>query len=101
MQWPRRDEESPYLSAKAPASGGPPTLGQRVAKELKQHWWLWAAVLFTMVLVSGLFLFRNKLYDTATHGLPFLAGVSMYARAPVLMRNQAFTGVRMTDAARA
>ena len=69
-----RDEESPYLSAKVPASGGPPTLGQRVAKELEQHWWLWAAILFTVVLVSGLLLFRNQLYDTATHGLPFLAG---------------------------
>ena len=69
-----RDEESPYLSAKGPASGGPPSAGQRVMKELKQNWWLWASVVFAVVLLSGLLLFRNQLYDSATHGLPFLAG---------------------------
>lgn len=71
---PCRDEESPYLSAKAPPSGGPPTLGQRVYKELKQNWWLWGSVIFAILLVGGLVLFRNQLYDTASHGLPFLAG---------------------------
>ncbi|EIE23649.1 hypothetical protein COCSUDRAFT_66027 [Coccomyxa subellipsoidea C-169] len=67
------DEESPYLSAKGPASGGPPTLGERVWKELKQNWWLWGSVVFAILLVGGLVLFRNQLYDTASHGLPFLA----------------------------
>lgn len=69
-----RDEESPYLSTKGPGAGEPPTLSQRVWKELKQNWWLWGAVVFTVVLISGLLLFRNQLYDSATHGLPFLAG---------------------------
>ena len=74
LMLPCRDEESPYLSAKGPASGGPPTAGQRVWRELKTNWWLWASIVFAVVLVSGLLLFRNQLYDTATHGLPFLAG---------------------------
>lgn len=44
-------------------------------KELKQNWWLWASIVFAVVLLSGLLLFRNQLYDSATHGLPFLAGL--------------------------
>lgn len=70
----RRDEENPYLTAKAPMAGGPPTMGQRFWKELRQNWWLWGSVVFAILLVSGLLLFRNQLYDSATHGLPFLAG---------------------------
>lgn len=62
------------MSAKGPASGSPPTLGQRVWKELRQNWWLWGSVVFAILLVGGLVLFRNQLYDTASHGLPFLAG---------------------------
>lgn len=69
-----RDEESPYLSAKGPAAGSLPTFGQRVWKELKQNWWLWGSVIFAILLVGGLVVFRNQLYDTASHGLPFLAG---------------------------
>ena len=73
----RRDEENPYLTAKAPMAGGPPTMGQRFWKELRQNWWLWGSVVFAILLVSGLLLFRNQLYDSATHGLPFLAGISL------------------------
>lgn len=69
-----RDEENPYLSSKAPMSGAPPTMGQRFWKELRQNWWLWGSVVFAILLVGGLLLFRNQLYDSATHGLPFLAG---------------------------
>ena len=71
-----RDEENPYLSSKAPMSGGPPTFSQRFWKELRQNWWLWGSVVFAILLVSGLLLFRNQLYDSATHGLPFLAGAA-------------------------
>ncbi len=71
---PCRDEENPYLAAKAPMAGGPPTMGQRFWKELRQNWWLWGSVVFAILLVGGLLLFRNQLYDSATHGLPFLAG---------------------------
>ena len=56
-------------------AGGPPTMGQRFWKELRQHWWLWGSVVFAILLVGGLLLFRNQLYDSASHGLPFLAGV--------------------------
>ena len=73
----RRDEENPYLTAKAPMAGGPPTMGQRFWKELRQNWWLWGSVIFAILLVGGLLLFRNQLYDSATHGLPFLAGVPL------------------------
>lgn len=55
-------------------AGGPPTTGQRFLKELRQNWWLWGSVIFAILLVGGLLLFRNQLYDSATHGLPFLAG---------------------------
>ncbi|CAL5220790.1 g2861 [Coccomyxa viridis] len=67
------DEENPYLAAKAPMAGGPPTMGQRFWKELRQNWWLWGSVVFAILLVGGLLLFRNQLYDSASHGLPFLA----------------------------
>jgi hypothetical protein len=78
---PCRDEENPYLSSKAPMGGAPPTMGQRFWKEMKQNWWLWGSVVFAILLVGGLLLFRNQLYDSATHGLPFLAG-----RTPALER---------------
>ena len=75
-----RDEENPYLAAKAPMAGGPPTMGQRFWKELRQNWWLWGSVVFAILLVGGLLLFRNQLYDSASHGLPFLAGMSLSTR---------------------
>ena len=77
-----RDEENPYLSAKAPMAGGPPTMGQRFWRELRQNWWLWGSVIFAVLLVGGLLLFRNQLYDSATHGLPFLAGMPSLASSP-------------------
>ena len=78
----RRDEENPYLTAKAPMAGGPPTVGQRFWKELRQNWWLWGSVVFAILLVGGLLLFRNQLYDSATHGLPFLAGIPLSPSEP-------------------
>ena len=57
-------------------SGGPPTFSQQFWKELRQNWWLWGSVVFAILLVGGLLLFRNQLYDSATHGLPFLAGAA-------------------------
>ena len=68
-----RDAESPYMSSQAPA-GKQQTLQEKAAKELKQRWWLWGSIAFTVLLLSSLFVFRGYLYDTATHGLPFLAG---------------------------
>ena len=59
-------------------AGGPPTMGQRFWKELRQNWWLWGSVVFAILLVGGLLLFRNQLYDSASHGLPFLAGVLLF-----------------------
>ena len=69
-----RDAESkPYMSSQAPASQLQ-GLQQRLGKELKQRWWLWSALLFTVLLLGSLFVFRSSLYDSASHGLPLLAG---------------------------
>lgn len=43
-------------------------------KELKQNWWLWGSIAFAVLLVGSLVIFKDSLYDTAAHGLPFLAG---------------------------
>lgn len=62
-----------YLNAAPPPAKTEP-LPAKVAKELKRNWWLWSAVTFVVVLLLGLFIFRNELYSTSGHGLPFLAG---------------------------
>lgn len=49
------------------------TTSARIYTELKKNWWMWGSVAFTVLLISSLFIFRNSLYDTAAHGLPFLA----------------------------
>ena len=60
-------------------SAAPPSrqesLPQKVMAELKRKWWLWGCIAFTVLLLGSLFVFRSSLYDTATHGLPFLAGL--------------------------
>merc|ERR1712130_689824 len=53
-------------------------MGQRVVKELKSNWWLWGSIVFAVLLVGSLVVFRGNLYDSAKHGLPFLA-VTEYA----------------------
>ena len=57
----------------APASRAA-SLQDRVVKELKTNWWLWGSVLFAVLLIGSLVVFRESLYDSAKHGLPFLAG---------------------------
>ena len=77
-----RDEEGgSYMSRPAPA-GQPATVQERIVKELKQNWWLWGSVAFAVLLIGSLVVFRNSLYDTAAHGLPFLAGERPLLLAP-------------------
>ena len=52
--------------------GGSPV--HRVVKEVKRNWWLWGAVCFALVLITGVVMFRHKLYSTGNFGLPLLAG---------------------------
>lgn len=68
-----RDEESSFMASQAPGSQHN-TTSARIYTELKKNWWMWGSVAFTVLLISSLFIFRNSLYDTAAHGLPFLAG---------------------------
>lgn len=68
------DEEAlDFMDGKGPAmdAGTPVT---RVVKEVKRNWWLWGAVGFALVLITGVVMFRHKLYNTGNFGLPFLAG---------------------------
>lgn len=61
------------MHAKGPPQGsGAPV--HRVVKAVKQNWWLWGAVAFAFVLITGVVMFRHKLYNTGNFGLPFLAG---------------------------
>ncbi|KAL3153502.1 hypothetical protein ABBQ38_011834 [Trebouxia sp. C0009 RCD-2024] len=67
------DEEAlDFMDGKGPAmdAGTPVT---RVVKEVKRNWWLWGAVGFALVLITGVVMFRHKLYNTGNFGLPFLA----------------------------
>ena len=50
----------------------------RVVKELKTNWWLWGSIVFAVLLVGSLVVFRENLYDSAKHGLPFLAGIPTF-----------------------
>ncbi len=69
------DEEAQldFMDGKGPAldTGSPVN---RVVKEVKRNWWLWGAVGFALVLITGVVMFRHKLYNTGNFGLPFLAG---------------------------
>lgn len=58
----------------APGSGASSSLQDRLVKEVKTNWWLWGSIVFAVLLVSSLVVFRENLYDSAKHGLPFLAG---------------------------
>lgn len=64
------------MSGKGPAvDTGTPV--NRVVKEVKRNWWLWGAVGFALVLITGVVMFRHKLYNTGNFGLPFLAGCAL------------------------
>ena len=67
------DVENPYMRKVAPASKAA-SVQDRVLKELKTNWWLWGSIVFAVLLVGSLIVFRESLYDGAKHGLPFLAG---------------------------
>ncbi len=61
------------MGSKGPSNNvGTPV--HRVVKEVKRNWWLWGAVCFALVLITGVVMFRHKLYNTGNIGLPFLAG---------------------------
>lgn len=68
------DEEAQleFMSSKGP-SNDVSTPVHRVVKEVKRNWWLWGAVCFALVLITGVVMFRHKLYNTGNIGLPFLA----------------------------
>ena len=51
---------------------------QKIMAELRRKWWLWGCLAFTVLLLGSLFVFRSSLYDSAQHGLPFLAGTSYH-----------------------
>jgi hypothetical protein len=69
--------ENPYMRKGAPGSASA-SVQQRVVKELKTNWWLWGSIVFAVLLVGSLVVFRENLYDSAKHGLPFLAGLPLY-----------------------
>lgn len=69
------DDEEAQLDFMGPKGsmrdGGSPV--HRVVKEVKRNWWLWGAVCFALVLITGVVMFRHKLYSTGNFGLPLLA----------------------------
>lgn len=67
------DVENPYMKKAAPTQA-PVSFKDRACKELKSNWWLWGSIVFAVLLVGSLVVFRESLYDSAKHGLPFLAG---------------------------
>ena len=67
---------------KAAPSGAASAL-DKVKKELKSNWWLWGSIAFAVLLIGSLVVFRENLYDSAKHGLPFLAGKSIECWLPV------------------
>lgn len=71
------DVENPYMRKGAPGSGNPASLPDRIVKEVKTNWWLWGSIVFAVLLVGSLVVFRENLYDSAKHGLPFLAGLPL------------------------
>ena len=78
------DVENPYMRKVAPASKAA-SLQDRVLKELKTNWWLWGSIVFAVLLVGSLIVFRESLYDGAKHGLPFLAGAPYSSSVPQLL----------------
>ena len=76
-----RDEENPYLAAKAPMAGGPPTMGQRFWKELRQNWWLWGSVVLCNPPCGRPPAVQEPAVWTALlTACPFLAGMSLSTR---------------------
>lgn len=75
--------ENPYMRKGAPGSSAS-SVQDRVVKELKTNWWLWGSIVFAVLLVGSLVVFRENLYDSAKHGLPFLAGIPYLPRPSLL-----------------
>jgi hypothetical protein len=68
------DEERVFL--KDGTQSAPPSGVEAVVKELKKNWWMWGTVAFVVILLGGLFVFRDSLYTSEARGLPMLAGAS-------------------------
>ena len=70
------EDQHDFMTGKGPATDtGTPV--NRVVKEVKRNWWLWGAVGFALILITGVVMFRHKLYNTGNFGLPFLAGCAL------------------------
>jgi len=78
--------ENPYLLHRGGGGGGGGGGGQgarphALLAHMRRSWWLWSTAAFAVCLIGGLLVFRNSLYDSGAHGLPFLAGARL-APAP-------------------
>lgn len=69
---------------KGAPGGGNRSMQNRVLKELQTNWWLWGSIVFAVLLVGSLVVFRENLYDSAKHGLPFLAGLFLTGSLGIL-----------------
>lgn len=78
-----RDEEAQldFTQERGPPQGQGNQV-RRVVKEVKRNWWLWGAVAFAFVLITGVVMFRHKLYNTGNFGLPFIAGKALALNIP-------------------
>lgn len=95
------DEEAQldFMDGKGPAvETGTPV--NRVVKEVKRNWWLWGAVGFALVLITGVVMFRHKLYNTGNFGLPFLAGCALSFNVFAMLGISAFVICRNTQSSR-
>lgn len=74
MLWACRgnDEEKAFL--KGPPPPVEESVWDKTSRELKKNWWMWATVAFVVLLLGSLYMFRDSIYSSDTHGLPVIAG---------------------------
>lgn len=68
--------ENPFLLHRGSSSRTQEARPHFLIAQLRSNWWLWSTMAFAFFLIGGLIVFRNSLYDTGAHGLPFLAGAT-------------------------
>jgi hypothetical protein len=98
------EEKLDYMSLKAPPPSKPLSTTEKVVKEIKQNWWLWGSVVFAVMLIGSLVVFRHKLYGESLSGLPSIAvkeNAAETCRTECEMTVGALTAVKDDAAAKA
>jgi uncharacterized membrane protein len=74
-------EKLEYMNLKAPPPSNPVSTTERVAKAFKHNWWVLSSIVFALILIGSLVVFRHKPYGEPLSGFPSIAVIENAAEA--------------------